>query len=74
MKIVNENKKTSIVLEDDDTLEVTTLNGNHTKITIRCLGGTLHLEEENVKVLEEQMEEEKAIKAMKDYLNTHKND
>lgn len=74
MKIVNENKKTSVVLEDDDTLEVTTLNGNHTKITIRCLGGTLHLEEENINTLEVQNEEEKAITAMQEYLNTHKND
>lgn len=74
MKIVNESKKTSIVLEDKDILEVTTLNANHTKITIKCLGGTLHLEEENGKILEEQKEEEKAIKAMKEYLKTQKND
>lgn len=71
MKIVNENKKTSIVLEDRDILEVTTLNENHTKVIIKCLGGTLHLEEENVKKIEEQKEEEKAIKAMEEYLKKH---
>lgn len=71
MKIVNENKKTSIVLEDRDILEVTTLNENHTKVIIKCLGSTLHLEEDNVKKLEEQKEEEKAIKAMEEYLKKH---
>ena len=74
MKIVNESKKTSIVLEDKDILEVTILNENHTKITIKCLGSTLHLEEENIKILEEQKEEKKAIKAMKEYLKMQKND
>ena len=74
MKIVNEKKKTSIVLDNKEVLEVTCLNGNHTKITIKCLGNTLHIEEENTKDLEVENEEKKAIKAMKKYLKKHEND
>lgn len=62
MKIINEKKKTNIVMENKETLEVTTLNGNHIKLTIKCLGGTLHLEENTI------TEEEKAIKTMEEYL------
>lgn len=73
MKIIKEKEKTSIVLEDKDCVEVMTLNGNHTKIKIKCLGGTLFMEEENGKIVEEKNEEEKAIQAMKEYLKKNKN-
>lgn len=68
MKIINENQRTNIVLDNHDVLEVTTLNGNNIKITIKCLGGKLFLEENIV------TEEEKAIKAMQEYLKNEKND
>lgn len=68
MKIIDENKKTSIVMDNNEVLEVTTFNENRTKVTIKCLGNTLHLEENTI------TEEEIAIKAMEDYLKEHKNE
>ena len=49
MKIVNKKRKISIVLEEKEILEVVALNNSNAKVTIKCLGGTLHLEEQNIK-------------------------
>lgn len=72
MKIVNKKRKISIVLEEKEILEVVALNNSNTKVTIKCLGGTLHIEEKNLKEFDIKTEEEKAIEALDNYLRKSK--
>lgn len=44
----NSNKYT-IVIEDNDIIEIETLNGNKQIIEIKCLGHSLHIEEKRKK-------------------------
>ncbi len=67
MKIINENKKTKVVLSNKEVVEVYVSNENHTKMVIKCMGSTLHIEED-VDVFHDRIEEEKAIIAMNKYL------
>lgn len=67
MKIVEEKKKTSITLANKEQISISTTDG-HIKITIKCLGNTLHIEEKTKDGLLVEDEEAKAIKAMKNYL------
>lgn len=71
MKVIKDTKKTSILLENNDIVEISSLLKKHIKITIKCLGDTLHLEE-NMEELECVNEEEKAIQAMKEYIKMQK--
>ncbi len=71
MKIIKEKDKTQFVLENKDVVEITSLYKKHIKLTIKCLGNTLHIEE-NLMNLENLGEEEKAIQVMKNYLEKEK--
>lgn len=71
MKIITKKTKNSIIMENHDILEVTSLEKQHIKIILKCLDGTLFIEEKMTKELE-YTEEEKAIKTMQEYLKETK--
>ncbi len=69
MKQIKEtDKKTTIVLEDGDVLEIVSLKGNNEKILIQCIHTSLHVDEIPLYEIEQLQEEKKAIEAMKNYL------
>lgn len=69
MKQIKEtDKKTTLVLEEGDILEILTLKGNKDKLIVKCIHTALHVDEIPVKDLEQIGEEKKAIRAMKEYL------
>ncbi len=70
MKIVTQKNKTSIVLEHKEIVEVKSQDGKM-KVKIKCLGNTLHLDE-NTNDYDLKVEEEKAIKAMEKYIKKQK--
>jgi len=69
MKQIKEtDKKTTIVLENGDILEIIALKGNKDKIIVRCLDTVLYIDEITKEELEQLQEEKKAIQVMKEYL------
>ena len=73
MKLIEDKKKTEVILDEKEKVEISSLQG-HIKIIVTCLGNTLHIEEitKDGKIIED--EETKAIKAMQNYLKVHKDD
>lgn len=68
------NHKTTIVLEDNDILEILTLKKNKDKIIVHCINSALHVDEVPMEELEHLKEEKKAIQEMKKYLENHEED
>lgn len=67
MKTIKENgNMTTIILEDDDELEIVSLKRNKGKLVIKCINSILHIEEINKNDFFD--EEQKSIEAMKKYL------
>ncbi len=67
MKIIEEKQKVSITLANKEEVSISSEEG-HIEVAIKCLGNTLHIEERTKDGLLVEGEEEKAIKAMKNYL------
>lgn len=67
MKIISEKKSAKVVLSNKDVVEIFVSDENYPKMEIKCLGNTLHIEED-VDVFHDRLEEEKAIEAMNKYL------
>lgn len=73
MKQIKEtDKKTTIVLEDGDCVEILALKRNRDKIVIQCINTALHIDEIPIEELEQLQEEKKAIQAMKKFLEKNK--
>lgn len=73
MKIIKDNdKKVTIVLEDDDILEISSLQCNSEKVIVKCLDSSLHIDELAVAKIKEKSLEEKEIKKMLDFLRKDK--
>ncbi len=65
--------KKDVVLSNKEKIVITTADG-HIRVIVTCIGNTLHIEEQTKNNLPVEDEEMIAIKAMKKYLRTHKND
>lgn len=75
MRIIEDkNKKKTIILDDGDTLEISSLKRNKEKIIVKCLNSTLHIDELTTHHIKNMNEEEIAIQAMKDYLDKTEDD
>jgi len=70
MKII-EGITNEIILEDNDEIIISTLHGNKTKIKITTKNGSLHIEDIAYEKIYNISEEEKAIRAMKEYKRNH---
>lgn len=69
MKIIkNAENQSTVILEDGDVLNVTSLQENGSKITIQCFDSILHVDEISMKEIENLKMEKEAIQAMEDYL------
>ena len=66
MKIIEEKDKVQAILSEGDKLEVS--SSKKEKLLITLLDGELQVENLNLKTILEKSEEEKAIKAMQDYM------
>ena len=68
MKTVKDNEnKMTIVLEDNDEVEIISLKGNNQKLVVKCIDSILHIDEHSKNGF--YNEEQKAIDAMKKYLD-----
>lgn len=68
MKIIKESDiKSIIILEDNEELEIKALKGNNFKLIVKCIDSIIHIDD-NLENLNIRLEEEKAIAAMKKYL------
>lgn len=67
MKIVNDKNQVKAILNNCDVLVITAVGGNCTQLIVKCVGNTLHIEE-NMEVMNDKLEEEKAIKAIDKFL------
>ena len=75
MKQIREtNNKTTIVLEDGDTLEIIALKKNKDKLIVHCINSALHIDEVSLKEVEQLQNEKEAIRAMKKYLKEQDSD
>ncbi len=74
MRIIEEenNKIKTIILEDGDTLEISTLKKNKEKVIVKCIDRTLHVDELSTNQIKNMKEEEIAIRTMKNYLSENK--
>lgn len=73
MRIIQENdKKVIIILDEDETLEISSLNGNKEHFVVKCLNSSLHIDELNIKAIKEKSLEEKEIKKMENFLKRKK--
>ncbi len=73
MKIINKGKnKGVIILDDQDTLEIMSFNGNKEKIIVQCINSSLHIDNLTISTIKEKSLEEKEIMKMKKYLNDKK--
>lgn len=72
MKIINEFKNNTIILDDKEEIFITNAK-MHTRIKIKSIGNTLFIDEKcgNNIIIEEE-EEQKAIEAMDNYLDENK--
>lgn len=71
MKQIKETEKqTTIILEDEDILEICKM-GSKQKTRIVCTSHVLHFDDITYKELLNMKEEKKAIKAMEKYLKKH---
>ena len=66
MKIIDGRVK-EVVLEDNDLLLVSTMQGNPSKIYIKSKNGELIIDDISLERMEELKEERKAIQAMQKY-------
>lgn len=72
MKIIEGTTK-EVILNDNDLLLVSTLKGNKRKICITAKNGILEIDEVPINKIDFLREEEKAIKAMKEYKKENSN-
>lgn len=74
MKIIENNeKKVTILLDEQDEIMVSSLGGSEEGLTITRLNSSIHIDELPVSKIKEKSLEEKEIQKMKDYLKTHRN-
>ncbi len=74
MKQIKETETlTTIILEEGDILEVVSSIPKNIKIEIKCLNGTIHIDELPVEQIEQIHLENEANKAIKKYLNEDEN-
>ena len=72
MRIIDSKEhKKIIILEDDDELEISALEKNQTKVSIKCINSILHIDTKSNNDSNFYDEEEKAIEAMKNYLKNN---
>ncbi len=69
MKTIKERKnKLIVILDDDDELKIECWKNNY-KLNIKCIDSVLHIDDDNdSEQMDFRLEEEKAIAAMKRYL------
>ena len=64
MRIIKEEKKNLIILKDGDEIEVMTLKGNPIRIEIKCMDGTLLVDEISSNRIQELKIEQEQVKKM----------
>ncbi len=73
MKLINNDKQNwTVVLDEGDVLEVSSLQRNKEKVLIHCLNASLHIDELSTQDIKERSEEKKAIEVMEKFLNKKK--
>ena len=65
MKIVEYKEKTTVVLEENDILEVETLKGNPAVLQIKLKNGVIVVDELNIKEIERIKTEKEQVKILK---------
>ena len=66
MKIIEKNKKTTIILQDGDILSIQTLKANPVQIEIQCHDGTIIVDEVTSTRIKEIKEEQNQLKKLKE--------
>jgi len=69
MKLIEESKKVSIILDDEETVEISTMKGNNTKVVVKCIDNILHVDDLEISNIKNIIEEKNANKALENYLN-----
>ncbi len=73
MKIIKENDcKALVILQENDIIEISALNGNKEHFEVKCLNSSLHINEFPFSKVKEKSIEEKEILKMKEYLQDKK--
>lgn len=72
MKIIENDKSVTVIMEDNDVLEISTLRRNKEKVVVKCLDSVIHIDELTVNQIKEKSLEEENIKLMKDYLDKNR--
>ena len=70
MKQINESqKKTTIILEEGEVLEIKTCREESEKVAVKCLNATLFIEELLTEDVRNMCNEKKAIQSLEKYLD-----
>lgn len=73
MKLIKENEKlTTIFLEDGEVIEICKMGKSSIRTSIKCTANTVHFDEITYKELRNLNEEKKALKALNKYLKKPK--
>ncbi len=67
MKIIEEKKAKTLILEENDIVNVKTLKGNPITIEIKCINGCLLIEDVPSKRIKEVSMEQTELEALKQY-------
>lgn len=75
MKIIEEKeKKLTIVLDDDEEVNILTLHGSKEKLVVKCFQSSLHVDEFLLSEVKEKSLEKKEIKKMATLLKNKNKD
>jgi len=70
MKIISRDEMhMTVILDDNDFLEVISLKNNNDKIVLKCVNSVIHIDEIPIHKINEKILDEKETKKIKKYLN-----